>query len=150
MEGENKQDLFFVRRNTNRNEVHYAITIPGEEHASLGPHPINGYWQMHEKGPGETEPITIFEQMAFGIKSQHTDAKTVLLRLNALPERTIRVEPDAATPGRFKCFTTIAGSEAELVSFYAHAEPALFLPKVKYIEIHGTVDGKPVTERINY
>jgi hypothetical protein len=88
--------------------------------------------------------------MAFGIKSQVTEGKTILLWLNALPERTIRVAPDEAQPGRFKCFTTIAGSEAELVSFYAHAETALFVPKVKYIEIHGLLAGAPVTERINF
>lgn len=150
MASDRKQDLFFVRRNTNRNEVHYAISSAGEEQGPVPPHPISGYWQMHEKGPGVTEPITIFEQVAFGIKSQQLEEKTVLLKLNALPERTIRVEPDSSSPGRFKSFMTIAGREAELISFYAHAETSLFVPKVKYIEIHGMVAGEPVLERINF
>ena len=78
---QNRQDLFFVRRNTNRNEVHYAIeTCDGQP---VREHPVQGYWQMHEKGPGVTEPITIFEQVAFGIRSQRVEGTAVYLKLAA-------------------------------------------------------------------
>ncbi len=149
MQAVNKQDLFFVRRNTNRNEVHYAIETTADSHLPAGNAPVSGYWRMLEKGEGITEPITIFEQVAFGIASQRVEGANVILKLAALPDRAIRVSRPAADSAQFKAYTTIAGSEAELTDFYAYAEPAFILPKVKYIEIHGTRGGERVTERIN-
>lgn len=92
MASETKQGLFFIRRNTNRNEVHYQISTAGTDHTPAGPNPISGYWQMHEKGPGITEPITVFEQMAFGIARQRVEGTRVFFHLTAMPEREIRVE----------------------------------------------------------
>ena len=92
MPAHNKQDLFVVTRNTNRNEVHYQIATAGTDHTPAGPNPISGYWQMHEKGPGITEPITVFEQMAFGIARQRVEGTRVFFHLTAMPEREIRVE----------------------------------------------------------
>jgi len=149
MAAHNKQDLFVVRRNTNRNEVHYAIETTGDALLPAGNTPLTVYWLMLEKGENVTEPITIFEQMAFGIASQHIDGENVVMKLAALPDRAIRVSRAANDPTRFKAYTTIAGSEAELSDFYAYAEAAFIMPKVKYIEIHGIKDGAPVTERIN-
>lgn len=142
-----RQDLFFVRRNTNRNEVHYAMETSDGKPA--GQHPVQGYWQMHEKGPGVTEPITVFEQLAFGIQSQKVDGDSVRLTLTALPEREIRITREPGDSGRYSAHIQIAGQAAELKSFYAHAEPGFLMPKVKYIEIIGTVAGNEVRERIN-
>ncbi|GAB4430169.1 MAG: hypothetical protein OHK0011_12770 [Turneriella sp.] len=147
MSAQNRQDIFFVRRNTNRNEVHFAIETSGGKPA--GHQPVYGYWQMHEKGPGVTEPITVFEQMAFGIRSQKVDGEIVRLTLTALPDREIHLEPDTTTPEKYLAHMQIAGQQARLISFYAHAEPGFLMPKVKYIEIIGTVDGNEVRERIN-
>ena len=144
---QSRQDLFFVRRNTNRNEVHYAIELRDGHPA--GENPIHGYWQMHEKGPGVTEPITVFEQVAFGIRSQKVDGAGVRLTLAALPDREIGIEPEPGATGRYRARIQIAGQQAQLISFYAHAEPGFLMPKVKYIEIIGTLDGNEVRERIN-
>ena len=144
---QSRQDLFFVRRNTNRNEVHYAIELRDGHPA--GENPIHGYWQMHEKGPGVTEPITVFEQLAFGIQSQRVDGDSVRVTLTALPEREIRITREPGDSGRYRARIQIAGQQAQLISFYAHAEPGFLMPKVKYIEIIGTLDGNEVRERIN-
>lgn len=149
MASETKQDLFFVRRNTNRNEVHYAIATAGDGQSIAAANPISGYWQMHEKGPGVTEPITVFEQMAFGIASQRVEGKRVFLKLVALPDREIRIEPPESDDTVFVAHTLIAGADAQLTDFYVFAEAAFLMPKVKYLEIHGMRDGAPVTERIN-
>ena len=148
MAAETKQDLFFVRRNTNRNEVHYAIATTGEERTLSGPAPVTGYWRMLEKGPDITEPITIFEQMAFGIASQQVNGPTVQVKLTALPDRVIDIERTKDNTGHFTAYTTMDGSKAQLTDFYVFAEAAFIMPKVKYIEIHGIKDGLPVTERI--
>jgi hypothetical protein len=144
---QNRQDLFFVRRNTNRNEVHYAIEL--REGQPAGYHPIHVYWQMHEKGPGITEPITVFEQVAFGIRSQKVEGEAIRMTLAALPEREISIEPEPGATGRYMAHTRIAGQQAELKSFYAHVEPGFLMPKVKYIEIIGFAGGHEVRERIN-
>lgn len=144
-----RQDLFVVTRNTNRNEVHYAIETTADAQLPAGKAPISVYWLMLEKGENVTEPITIFEQMAFGIASQHVEGESVIMKLAALPDRAIRVSRPENDATRFKAYTTIAGGEAELTDFYAHAEAAFIMPKVKYIEIHGLRAGEKVTERIN-
>lgn len=142
-----RQDLFVVTRNTNRNEVHYAIEVAADTGEPAGQAPISVYWLMLEKGENVTEPITIFEQVAFGIASQQVAGSSVELKLAALNDRMIRVSR-SGDGARFKAFTTIAGSDAELTGFYAHAEAAFLMPKVKYIEIHGIRGGARVTERI--
>ena len=144
-----KQDLFVVTRNTNRNEVHYAIEVDADSGLPTGHAPLAVYWLMLEKGEGVTEPITVFEQMAFGIASQRAEGETVIVKLAALPDRAITVSKAAGGENKYKAHCTIAGATAELTGFYAHAEAAFLLPKVKYIEIHGIRDGVPVTERIN-
>ena len=145
-----KQDLFIVTRNTNRNEVHYAIEMDAETGLPVGNAPISVYWLMLEKGDNVTEPITIFEQVAFGIAQQHLEGENVIMKLAALPDRAIRVSrSENSEKPRFKAYTTIAGSAAELTGFYAHAEAGFLMPKVKYIEIHGVRNGAPVSERIN-
>jgi hypothetical protein len=141
-------NLFFVRRNKNRNEVHYALRIDPATGKPPTREPVFGYWQMHEKGAGVTEPITVFEQMAFGIESQNFAGDTILLKLRAFPERVIRIAQDAAT-GQWKPLIRIFEKDCELSSFYVFAEDTLFLPKVKYIEVHGKNQGAEVTERIN-
>lgn len=144
-----KQDLFVVRRNTNRNEVHYAIETTADSHMPVGNSPISSYWLMLEKGEHVTEPITIFEQLAFGISAQQRDGENVIMKLAALPDHEIRVSRSKTDVSRFVAYTTISGSEAELTDFYAFAEAAFIMPKVKYIEIHGIREGAIVSERIN-
>lgn len=149
MDGEKQQDLFFIRRNTNRNEVHYAIRTDASGCLPLPQNPVSGYWQMHEKGQGVTEPITIFEQLAFGIGSQQVAEGVITLKLIALPDRPIRIQCDGEVPCRFRAYISLSGAEAELTSFYAYAEPGFIMPTVKYYEIHGLRGGTPVSERIN-
>lgn len=141
-------NLFFVRRNKNRNEVHYALRIDPATGKPLAKEPVFGYWQMHEKGAGVTEPITVFEQMAFGIESQNFEGDSILLKLRAFPERLIRIVQDAPT-GQWKPWISILEKDCELSSFYVFAEDTLFLPKVKYIEVHGKDKDAETTERIN-
>ena len=143
-----QQDLFCARRNTNRNEVHYAIRTEGETAKPLGHAPVIGYWQMLEKGPDVTEPILLIEQVAFGIGHQCTEGDQIYVKLAALPDREIRIARDADDPKKYRAFIQIDGAEAELTGFYAHAEPGFLLPKVKYLDIQGLRAGVQVSERI--
>ena len=144
MAGDTKQDLFFVRRNTNRNEVHYQIGIAGDTSTPVGANPISGYWQMHEKGPGVTEPITVFEQMAFGVGPQRVEGNRVFFHLTGMPDREIRVEHTGNPERPYAAHISINGADAELKDFYVFAEAAFLMPKVKYFEIHGLRNGEAV------
>lgn len=143
-----RQDVFFVRRNTNRNEVRYAVQLESETLTLLGAAPVVVYWQMFEKGPDVTEPLTLIEPMAFGVASQRVEGESVTIRLNALPDRDIRIFRPAPEAKTYLATTRIAGADAELTDFYAFAEKGFLMPQVKYIEIHGTREGVPVSEKI--
>lgn len=149
MQATTKHDLFFVRRNTNRNEVHYAIHLSPDSGLPDGPRPLTGYWKMFEKGPDVTEPILLVEQMAFGIRSQRREGDNFVMVLNALPEREIRIEPEPGETGRYTARMVIAGKIARLTDFYVQADAGFLMPKVRYLDINGEADGQPVTERIN-
>ncbi|MBN8220417.1 MAG: DUF4833 domain-containing protein [Spirochaetes bacterium] len=144
-----RQDIFFVRRNTNRNEVRYALQLDSETHAPVGAAPVVVYWQMLEKGPDITEPLTLIEPMAFGVASQRVEGETVTIRLNSLPDRDIRIFRAGSEAKTYRATTRIAGAEAELTDFYAFAEKGFLVPQVKYIEIHGIRDGQQVSEKID-
>ncbi|MBS0618932.1 MAG: DUF4833 domain-containing protein [Spirochaetes bacterium] len=140
-------NLFFVRRNTNRNEVHYALRYDQTTGEPLAHEPVHVFWRMFEIGEAATEPITIFEQMAFGIESQKYDGAAILLRLKALPEREIHITRSVDSRD-YTPKIMLHGHEAELQWFYVFAEPGFLMPKVKYVEIHSLQGGEPVVERI--
>jgi hypothetical protein len=147
-EKELRQDLFFVQRNTNRNEVHYSIRYDADSLKPVAHEPIVGYWKMLEKGPDVTEPITLFELAAYGIISQKITGNEVTIKLRALPEREILICPEPGAAGTYAARISIANQSAILTHFYAHAVPGFLLPKVAYVDVFGQVDGKPVSERI--
>jgi len=136
-------NLFFVRRNTNRNEVHYELRYD----EATGQPSVHVFWRMFEISDAATEPITIFEQIAFGIASQKYDGAAILLRLKALPEREIRIA-QSVDSANYTPKIMLNGQEAELQWFYVFAEAGFIMPKVKYVEIHGVHGGEPVVERI--
>lgn len=141
--------VFFVQRNKNRNEVHYGIRLDSECRP-VGTEPLYNYWLRLEKGPNVTEPVTLFQQVGYGLRNQRVTASGVDVVLRALPERLIHVvsarERDAC---RAVAFTRIAGTDARLERAYVFAEEGLLMPKVKYIELFGTTpDGTLVRERV--
>ena len=139
---------FFVSKNQNRNQVHYAVKVD-EECRPATTAPVRPYWLMLEKGPRVTEPLLDREQPAYGIAQQQVDGSAVRSVLRALPERPVVIHtwrgPDGACA--FAAVTTIAGLPARL--FNIHVAYGVFSLGVDYVLLTGwRDDGTLVRERV--
>jgi hypothetical protein len=120
--GRDVASVFFVARNTNRNQVHYGIHLDAACRP-VGPVPVYGYWRMLERG-GEIEPILGIELPAYGLREEQQikrqgDTTSIRVQLRALPERPVTIFV-TATPSGCEAFatTSIAGMEAKLSFVY--------------------------------
>lgn len=144
------ESLFHIARNKNRNEVHFKVRLD-KSCAPRGKAPVYNFWRMLEKGPRVTEPVGTFEQMAYGFDEQKVQGDRVLVKLEALPARTLAVVARPAEKGcEAHAYTQIGGQPARLQRVYVFAVEGFFTPTVKYVDLIGVTDaGEPVTERIN-
>jgi len=143
--------VFLVAKSENRNQVHYGVKLDDACNV-VGTSPLYGYWRMLEK-KGEIEPILSREVRAYGIDPAQRiekagDATTIYARLNAIPDRLLRVTV-ARTAGRCQAQATmsIAGTDAHLRLIYIR----LTWPfGVDYILLRGSrmADGHSVEEKI--
>ena len=143
------RSVFFIERNKNRNEVHYGIHVD-EECAPKGEEPLYNYWLRLEDGPDVKEPVKIFQQPAYGFKSQQVEGNRIAVVLRALPDRPLTVETrrDGATCAAVASIE-IGGARRRFEKAFVYAEEGWLLPDVKYIDLFGTDDaGEPVTERL--
>jgi hypothetical protein len=140
---------FFIRRNKNRNEVHYEISLD-EQCRPLGDKPVRNYWLRLEDGPEVRKPLSLFQQAGYGFKSQAIEGDHVVVVLRALPERPITFLARRDAQGCVAAaYVDIAGARAHLEHAYVFAEEGLLLPEVKYVELFGSKDdGTPVSEKI--
>ena len=144
-----KKSLFHIKRNKNRNQVHYAISYNSAECTPAKKEPVYGYWLDLEIGPNVVNPIGTFESMAYGIKSQSYTNGTLDLRLKALPEQLIQVKFNKlADSCKVDAFTSISGNEGVLKEIYVFAEEGMITPTVKYVDIIGTRAGSSIKQRI--
>jgi len=146
---ESRSNLFHIKRNKNRNEVHYAIRYDEMACKPVDSEPLYGYWLMLEKGPSVYEPIGRLERMAYGIQSQEIRGNDLLVQLKAFPDRVIRITFEAAGGCKITPFLPINGQEAVLKFISVFAEEGLIKPTVKHVDISGVKGGMAVTERIN-
>lgn len=68
--GESRANLFHIKRNKNRNEVHYAVRYDEAACKPMGDEALYGYWLMLEKGPNVFEPMVVWSAwlMAFSLR----------------------------------------------------------------------------------
>lgn len=145
---EARSNLFHIKRNKNRNEVHYGIRYDEKTCRPVDNEPLYGYWLMLEKGPNVLEPIGRLEKMAYGIQSQELRGDDLIVQLKAFPDRAIRVTFNAAGGCRITPFLPINGQEAVLKFISVFAEEGLIKPSVKHVDISGVQGGAAVSERI--
>lgn len=146
---ESRLNLFYIKRNKNRNEVHYAVRYDEKSCKPIGAEPVYGYWRVLEEGPDVYEPIGRFERIAYGIQSQEIKGNDLVIQLKAFPDRAIRIAFDAAMGCKITPFLPINGQEAMLKFISVFAEEGLIKPTVKYVDINGVKGSANVTERIN-
>ncbi len=115
---------FFVAKSENRNQVHYGVHLDATC-APSGAAPVFAYWRMLEHGPTSTEPLLSREQPAYGIGEQHVierraDGGRLVMRLRALPERTIEIDTTSREGVcEVSAVTVIDGTPAALSSVFA-------------------------------
>lgn len=146
---EARANLFHIKRNKNKNEVHYAVRYDEKTCKPVESDAVYGYWLNLEIGPNAYEPIGRFERIAYGISSQELQGDDLMVKLKAFPDRIIRVNFANAGGCKVTSHVAINGQEARLKHIYVFAEEGLIKPTVKYVDIIGNKGGAPVTERIN-
>ena len=143
--------VFHITRNKNRNQVHYGVHVD-EKCRPVGDEPVYNYWLRREHDPVATEPLSFFQQRAYGFQKQHVESDgRIEVRLRALPDRQFVVRV-ASVKGTCKAetFMTIDGKPAYLDKVFVFADEGVFLPTVRYIELNGrSNDGHAVYEKIS-
>ena len=143
--------VFLVAKSENKNQVHYGVKLDAACNV-IGSSPLYGYWRMLEK-KGEIEPILSREVRAYGLgpvqRIERTgDATTIYARMNAIPDRELRVTV-ARTGGRCEAQAnfSIAGEDAQLRLIYIRLSWPF---GVDYILLRGSrmADGRVVEEKI--
>jgi hypothetical protein len=145
------KSVFLVAKSENRNQVHYGVRLDGACNV-VGAEPLYGYWRMLEN-KGEIEPILSREVRAYGLNpvqriERNGDATTIYARMNAIPDRVLRV---TVTRTGERCearaTTSIAGSDAQLRLIYIRLSWPF---GVDYVLLRGSrlVDGHSIEEKI--
>ena len=145
--------LFAIGKNIDRDEVQYGIHLD-KDCVPIGNEPIYAYWRQIEQGPNVTEDLNALDRTVYGIKGQWVTKRSrsadeeskVLMTLRATSDRSIAV---ITRKRDGKCIAdpiaTINGGPARLERVFVHI--AGFL-SVDWIDIKGTVSGKPVVEHV--
>jgi hypothetical protein len=145
------KSVFLVAKSENKNQVHYAVRVDDACNV-MGTAPLYGYWRMLEN-KGEIEPILSREVRAYGLDpvqrvEKAGDATTIYARMNALPDRLLRVTV-TRTEGRCeaRAAMSIAGTDAQLRLVYIRLSWPF---GVDYILLRGSrlSDGHSVEEKI--
>lgn len=145
-----KKSLFHIKRNKNRNQVHYGIKYDAAQCKPAGDEPVYAYWLDLEVGPNVVNPIGSFEKIAYGIKSQKMNGEALDLRLKALPEKALKVKFEkSGSACNVNAYTQISGNDAQMKEIYVFAEEGIIKPTVKYVDIFGKAGSKFIKERIN-
>jgi hypothetical protein len=145
------KSVFLVAKSENKNQVHYAVRVDDACNV-IGTDPLYGYWRMLEKR-GEIEPMLSREVRAYGLEpvqriEKSGDATTIYARMNAIPDRILRVTV-TRTAGRCeaRATTSIAGTDAQLRLIYIRLSWPF---GVDYILLRGSrlADGHSIEEKI--
>jgi hypothetical protein len=143
------ENLFFIQRSKNRNEVHYDANI---EDCRFRDTPVEVYWRDLEQGPDVRSGLKFWEGPAYGFDAERVSDTRVEIQLNATPERPITAE---LTMDGEACELAVEievnGQTALFRQVYVHATEGFWIwdVTVDYVDIHGyDGEGRPVVERI--
>lgn len=149
----NGENLFFIKRSKNANEVHYDARV---ENCLWSKTEVDYYWRDLEQGINVTSEIMPWEPPAYGFKVNRSSDSEITIILNALPDKKITARLSKTEDRGCSVSKTIeiSGKPAELRSVYVDAREKKFLgipygATVHYIDILGiSKDGEFVFERI--
>lgn len=143
--GQSNEDIFFIQRSKNINEVHYEahVTKDGGLDAK---NPVEGYWLNKTQG-GTRSSITFMQRIAYGYDVDPAPGGTYTMKLKAFKDRPLTL---LRVNGHWRARVTIAGQDAYLTKLYVATDESGVFPKVLYVDIFGeeVASGKPLQEHI--
>ena len=89
--------LFVIQRSKNANEVHYSLRV--DDHCTLASDtPVHARWQLREESPEKTKPLSVFDQLAYGIAQQTVTENGVSFSLKALATKRMKASATPTAP----------------------------------------------------
>jgi hypothetical protein len=139
------QQLFFIQRSKNANEVHYDARVDANG-ALQAKDPIDAYW-LRKAGDGSRGPITMLQKIAYGYDVDPAAAGTYTMKLTALKERPLTL---LQVGGKWRAQTTIGGKQGYLSRVYIATDESGVFPKVLYVDLFGEEigTGAAITEHL--
>lgn len=143
----NKQNLYIIQRNKNRNTVFYDLNVLPNGDVYPGK-PIDCYWKMYEKN-GIREELTTFEKLtAYGYDIHKGSKGDYFIKMNSLKDRVCQLNRDKS--GLYSCITRIGGKRSSLKRIYVYTVEGYVMTTVKYIELFGkdALNGADTYEKV--
>lgn len=138
-------ELFFIQRSKNANEVHYAARVTRAGRLD-GHDPVVGYW-INKAEDGSRQGLSFFQRMAYGYDVEDGGDGTYRMTLKAFPDRPLRI---VKARGHWRLRTTIGGKPAYMTKLYVATDESGMIPKVLYVDAFGeeVAGGAPIHEHI--
>jgi hypothetical protein len=129
------QPLFKIDRSENANFVQYDAQLEPSGMLDRA-EPVVAYWIMRAED-GHREGLNFLEnKLAYGFKtSWDNDGDGVFMQLVSYPQRKLRI---CRVNGSYRVETLINGRLAFLERIYVKSVNGVMLPKVEYLELHGS------------
>ena len=144
-----KANLFFIRRNTDKNLVIYEANLLGK---TLDPKkPVHIYWVRHTEGGIIKELNFLQRKLAYGMEVKKASDGTNIYegKIAAYDKRVIRITYNKE--GKPIALLTINGKWHQLQYIYLHiSDPDAIIPKVAYLQLVGKdlQTGSTVSEKV--
>lgn len=142
------ENLFFIKRSKNANEVHYDARVSD---CTWNQPAIDSYWRDLKVGPSVYSEIQIWEHSAYGFDVVRLSDTEIKLVLRAIPSKNVLSRLSRTDGGGCKVATTIEidDATADFRAVYVFAtENLVGWPTVHYIDILGIRQGSQVFERV--
>jgi hypothetical protein len=140
-----EQELFRIERSTNRNVVIYGVRLAADgsiDHAN----PVDAHWRLLAED-GRSEDLTWLEkQFAYGYSVEQKQ-EGVLLKLTAVPRRTLRIVKNGPA---FQAELALGTRRTVLRRIWVQADGTVLGPHVRFIDLYETDarTGERLVERI--
>jgi hypothetical protein len=144
-----KANLFFIRRNTDKNLVIYEANLLGK---SLNPKkPVHIYWVRHTEGGIIKELNFMQRKLAYGLDlKKGSDGNSIYEgTIAAYEKRVIRITLNKE--GKPMALVIINGKWQQLQNIYLHiSDPDALIPKIAYLQLFGKdlQTGATVSEKV--
>ena len=89
--------LFVIQRSKNANEVHYYLRVDAHCNPASDTQ-VHALWKLVEQSPEQTKPLSVFDQLAYGIAQQTVTESWVSFSLKALETKRMKAHATPSAP----------------------------------------------------